>query len=169
MLAKDSSGKTYHLPLNSKGQATVVLRKTGDPDDPNESVGALHMRPVAWISEGLDEACGKKHGKKKSRKEEIDVEIGRLEATGSPFPGIRERRIEELRAELEEAKDIKGAQGYIRRIKNSGKKKYAEAWLKHCQGKGEWPSNKDFGISFMAAQAVRMNLEDFGFDSPEIE
>lgn len=166
IIAKDQKGREYHLPLNSKGQATVVLRRTGDPNDPNESEGSQE-RPVAWFNEslaetrgpeemkprmpgfggiarsgklrrisakgrgwdvgissaekkqykktrtrkmrqqgieGLGEACGKKHGKKKGRKEEIEAELGRLESTSSPFPEVRARRIEELRAELEEAK-----------------------------------------------------------------
>jgi hypothetical protein len=58
VVAKDQKGSQYHLPLNDEGQATVVLRKTGDPKDPNETMADLHAMPKAWLSENLDEAAG---------------------------------------------------------------------------------------------------------------
>ena len=61
VVAKDQKGSQYHLPLNDEGQATVVLRKTGDPKDPNETMADIHAMPKAWVEESerddnLDEA-----------------------------------------------------------------------------------------------------------------
>lgn len=64
-------------------------------------------------------------------------------------------------------KDVKGAEAYIRNIRNVGKKRFAEAWLKYCEGKSTEPEREEFGISVMGAQAVRLSLRDFGIDAPE--
>ena len=57
------------------------------------------------------------------------------------------------------------AWGYIRRIKNPSKRKYAEAYLDYCDGNGAEPD--DAGISYMAAQAVRMQLAELGVSPAE--
>lgn len=52
------------------------------------------------------------------------------------------------------------AEKYVKRIRNNAKRAYAWAWLHYY--KGEWPQPKDenFNLSYMAKQAVRMNLFD---------
>ena len=51
---------------------------------------------------------------------------------------------------------------YINRIRNKAKKRYAKeylAWLMNrCNGKE--PERIPYGLSYMAAQAVRMDLRD---------
>lgn len=55
---------------------------------------------------------------------------------------------------------------YIRKIKNKNKKQYAEALLKWCKNnqKGEKPDGKDFKLSGMGAQAVRLRLSGYGYE-----
>lgn len=69
------------------------------------------------------------------------------------------------RSVMESTKDLSGAQRYVKSIRNAEKKDYAEkylAWLK-SGARGESPSEKS-SLSFMARQAIRMNLADFGFE-----
>ena len=50
---------------------------------------------------------------------------------------------------------------FVRRIRNHLKRKYAQSCLlAHCQGR-KFPQSPD-GLSVMAAQAVRMNLQELG-------
>jgi biotin operon repressor len=54
---------------------------------------------------------------------------------------------------------------YVRKIKNAGKKKYAKSYLDFCLGIDKAaPDAKECGISYMAAQAVRMELAEFGIE-----
>jgi len=51
---------------------------------------------------------------------------------------------------------------YVARIRNAGKKRYAAAFLAHRRGPaGVEPDREDFGISYMAAQAVRMEIDGY--------
>ena len=62
--------------------------------------------------------------------------------------------------ELEEAiVKLDKAKKYVSRIKNKAKREYAEKYLNYLSGKGEEPE-EDKGLSFMARQAVRMQLQD---------
>jgi hypothetical protein len=75
------------------------------PDDksaPMAMQGPKDKKPglLKRIAGGVKKAAGAV--KRALTREEIEAEIARLEATTSPFPEVRERRIEELRAELEE-------------------------------------------------------------------
>ena len=68
----------------------------------------------SFYGQSFEEACGKSHKKKQGvkwhgikavvKKEELESELRRLESTDSPFPEVRARRIEALKAELEEVK-----------------------------------------------------------------
>lgn len=49
---------------------------------------------------------------------------------------------------------------YILRIKNPGKRRYAHDFLKHARGSGKEPAREIYGISYMAAQAVRMHINE---------
>lgn len=65
--------------------------------------------------------------------------------------------------------DLAGAKKYIASIKNDSKQTYAEIYLRYCQGKDDNPSEfVPSELSYMAAQAVRMELARFGF-SPKGE
>ncbi len=56
-------------------------------------------------------------------------------------------------------RDIDKAHGYVRRIRNKQKKQYAAEYLSFLRGYGPEPElPKD--LSYMGAQAARMNLED---------
>jgi len=63
--------------------------------------------------------------------------------------------------EIKWAKDkIMKAEKYVSKIRNEGKRKYAEAYMKYVIEGGKSPNGLSFGISTMAAQAVRMELGD---------
>jgi hypothetical protein len=47
---------------------------------------------------------------------------------------------------------------YIRAIRNSGKREYAEDFRTWLYGQGDEPDYHAYGISLMAAQAVEMSL-----------
>lgn len=50
---------------------------------------------------------------------------------------------------------------YINRIRNTRKKQYAKAYLRYLK-LGEMFNDSDFSdLSFMAQQAVRMNIDDY--------
>lgn len=49
---------------------------------------------------------------------------------------------------------------YIGRIKHPGKKSYAQAYHKYMSDGGQEPDHKKHGLSYMGAQAVRMNMAD---------
>jgi hypothetical protein len=61
--------------------------------------------------------------------------------------------------------NIRGAKAYVRRMRNKGKKEYGGvylAWLTSGE-RGEEPYYKDYGLSYMGGQSVRMGLDEFGF------
>jgi len=58
-------------------------------------------------------------------------------------------------------------QEYIWRIKNSEKKRYALRYLDYKGGAQTNPPGHDNTLSYMAAQAVRMNI-DILFDCPNV-
>lgn len=73
------------------------------PDDksgPMAMRGASETKGKPSGAERLWRELRSKRGKRKA--EDVEQEIARLEATSSPFPEVRARRIEELKAELEE-------------------------------------------------------------------
>lgn len=58
---------------------------------------------------------------------------------------------------------------YIKKIKNKNKKQYAEAllkWFKNNQ-KGEKPDCKDYNLSAMGGQAVRLQLIEYGYEEKD--
>jgi hypothetical protein len=55
---------------------------------------------------------------------------------------------------------IMKAKKYVSKIRNESKRKYAEAYMKYVIEGGKSPNGLSFGISTMAAQAVRMELGD---------
>jgi hypothetical protein len=59
------------------------------------------------------------------------------------------------------AMTLDGAARYIRAIRNRVKRAYAVAYLAYRLGEGPEPADPR-DLSYMAAQAVRMNLADFG-------
>lgn len=54
---------------------------------------------------------------------------------------------------------------YIGKIRNKSKRQYALAYYNHLVSSGQEPEYKDFAISYMAAQAVRMNINDMNRDA----
>ena len=54
---------------------------------------------------------------------------------------------------------MKEAIHYIDRIKNEQKRKYAAAWFNYRRGFYGAPDFLDFGVSYMAAQGVRLQLD----------
>jgi hypothetical protein len=57
-------------------------------------------------------------------------------------------------------------ESYIKKIKNKNKKQYAEAllkWFKNKQ-KGSKPDCKDYNLSTMGGQAVRLQLAEYGYE-----
>ena len=56
---------------------------------------------------------------------------------------------------------------YISRIKNGEKKRYAMRYLDYKEGAQTNPPHHDNTLSYMAAQAVRMNI-DILFDCPNV-
>jgi hypothetical protein len=48
---------------------------------------------------------------------------------------------------------------YLAKIRNDGKREYAQAYVAFVRGAGLEPDRKTFGISFMAAQAVRIEMD----------
>ena len=58
--------------------------------------------------------------------------------------------------------DRKGAIAYISRIKNDAKRNYAQMWFAHITQGLTKQDPSFYGISVLAAQAVRMQLEEFG-------
>lgn len=55
---------------------------------------------------------------------------------------------------------VEKARNYVNKIRNQGKRMYAAAFLGYLQGKRSEPNEKQYGISTMAAQAVRLELYD---------
>lgn len=51
-------------------------------------------------------------------------------------------------------------QAYIRRIRSAPKKRYAQEYYRHLFLGVELPDAREAGLSYMAAQAVRMRLEE---------
>ena len=49
---------------------------------------------------------------------------------------------------------------YIERIRNRGKRRYAEEYLDHLAGNRTEPERSKFGISCMVAQAVRQQVRN---------
>jgi hypothetical protein len=49
---------------------------------------------------------------------------------------------------------------YIRAIRNTGKREYAEDFRSFLYGQGDEPDYHAYGISLMAAQAVEMRLAE---------
>ena len=52
------------------------------------------------------------------------------------------------------------ANRYLRGIRNKQKREYAEAYLNHLLGKSIEPQSDSYGIGYMAAQAVRLQLAE---------
>jgi hypothetical protein len=52
------------------------------------------------------------------------------------------------------------AEKYIRRIRNSRKRAFAEAWLQYLLGQNSKPDYKSFGLSYLGGQSVWMTLPD---------
>jgi hypothetical protein len=60
------------------------------------------------------------------------------------------------------AQDSEAALAYIRCIRNSDKRDFAYAWFDYLLGfRDDGPTCNQFGITYMAAQAVRMRLSQF--------
>lgn len=55
---------------------------------------------------------------------------------------------------------------YIEQIRNDGKREYAVTYLKFIRGAALEPSREQFGVSAMAAQAVRLDLNKIWNPSP---
>ncbi len=52
------------------------------------------------------------------------------------------------------------AKSYVKRIRNKEKKRYAQAVLRHLMGYAQSPDSSTYNISYMAAQGVRLELQD---------
>jgi|GEM_PF-5866608 len=50
------------------------------------------------------------------------------------------------------------AVAYVKRLRNARKKAYAAAWLKHVYDGGPEPMVHGYGLTYMAAQAVRLAI-----------
>jgi hypothetical protein len=52
------------------------------------------------------------------------------------------------------------ARAYVHSIRNQAKAKYAHAYADFLLGYGQEPDSRTFQLSFMGAQAVRLQLSD---------
>lgn len=65
--------------------------------------------PVGYPGKGEGEMIARFNSRGRRVKEEIEAELAVLESTDSPFPEVRERRIEALKSELKEANRVEEA------------------------------------------------------------
>lgn len=129
------------------------------------SWGKMPVDPAA--RRDWEKFTGKKITSKESirvegRELEIEAEIERLESTGSPFPEVRERRIQELRAELDEAKKV--PPGVLGQLQGSGMRRgKPEGGRGMGPGKGKGPhrgTGEGSGTGACACEGLRAQVDE---------
>jgi hypothetical protein len=71
---------------------------------------------------------------------------------------IEDNLVEGFDAIEEALKKVQAAELYVKKIRNAAKKEYAVNYLNYLKGKGDEPESGN--LSYMAAQAVRMRLQE---------